>query len=320
MAASNEMIVSMEHPVTFAPISQSTRASGAFYVPQSRASMVSNIRAGEYAFYYAPGWHTDGTVIAKNFDKHMEQFGSTHYGVHPTGTYSLDAQKDAWLQARRKDGYRPAKIYAQSKGALTVSHMFADSSFRHAFGEVDSICLDSPVSSKDDIHRPFYNYMQIGRRLPKLQAVEKISRIAMERMLSDKPDYDSRYVAPNEALENARASTRTRLIACISQLEYMWTHDIADLDLRDFGASIPNKKIISAPSDRLVNLERSSAVIDRSYGGGFEYRIDSSRTAGDHATGTERPEGVIDALMNQCEDRYRIVSIGRHALNGTVCL
>ena len=51
----------MEHPAVFAPIPQSTRASGAFYVPQSSASMVSNNRAGEFAFYYAPGWHTDGT-------------------------------------------------------------------------------------------------------------------------------------------------------------------------------------------------------------------------------------------------------------------
>ncbi len=306
----------MERPAVFAPIPQSTRASGAFYVPQSSASMVSNNRAGEFAFYYAPGWHTDGTIIAKNFDKHVEHLGSSHYGVHPVGAYSLDAQKDAWLRARRKDGYRPAKIYAQSKGALTLSHMFADESFRHDFGEVDSICLDSPVSSRHDIHRPFYDYMKFGRKLPKLRTVEKMSRVAMEMMLAGEPDYDDRYVQQTEALDNARASTRTRLLACISQLEYMWTHDVADLDLSGFGATVPNKKIISAPSDKLVNLERSAAVINKSYGGDFEYRIDSSRRVGDHATGTERPEGVLDALMNQNADRYRVVSIGRHALNG----
>lgn len=289
---------------------QSTRTLGAFSIARHNAAQViSNTRPGQYAFFYAPGWHTNGAVIAKNFDRHVSDLGSTHYGVHPPGAYSIDLQKEAWIDARKKDGFRPAKLYAQSKAVLTVSHMFVDPGFRYEFGEVDSVCFDSPATSKHVINPVPYNLMRLGRKIPNHPVAERLCRKAMESMLSDMPDFDPDFLTQAEAKENSAASAQTRLIACISQLEYMWSHDIADFNLKDFGASVPNKKIISASRDALIDVQESASVINRSYGGGFEYRVDPYRRDGSHATGTERPKGVIDALKNQNAEQYQIVEI-----------
>ncbi len=272
--------------------------------------MISTNRNGEFAFYYGPGWHTDGTVIAANFDRHVAFLGPSHYGVHPQAAYSIDLQKEAWVDARKKDGYRPAKIYAQSKGALTVSHMFADPTFRSAFGEVDSICFDSPVSSRHVIRTMPNRMMALARRLPNHPVIERLCRIGMESMLASDPDFDAALVTKDEARSNSAASTRTRLAACVSQLEYLWSHDVADFDLREFGAAVPNKKIISAAHDSLIDVPVAAVAINESYGGGFEHWIDTARRHGDHATGTERPQGVIDALTDRRANAYRVVSIG----------
>ncbi|MFZ2544361.1 MAG: hypothetical protein WAW80_00050 [Candidatus Saccharimonadales bacterium] len=296
MTSNIDTMTRQERTLPFTPNHQSTRTLGAFSLSSSGAKMISNNRAGEFAFYYAPGWHTDGAVIASNFDRHVEHLGSSHYGVHPEGEYSIDLQKEAWMDARKKDGLRPAKIYAPSKGALTVSHMFSDPTFRKDFGEVDSICFDSPVSSKYVLNRIPNYIMRVGMKLPDHPAIERLSRVVMKTMLTDEPDFDESLVTKTEALENSAASTRTRLVACLSQLRYIWTHDVADFDLCDFGASVSNKTIISATNDSIIDIGKSANAINESYGGGFVHWIDTTRKPGEHATGTERPRGVIDAL------------------------
>ncbi len=307
MTVNLEMIAPHEHDARAPYESQSTRTLGAFSLHANRAAMVSTIREGEFAFFYGPGWHTDGRTIAENFDKHVQHLGSTHYGVHSDERYTIDDQKEVWLKARKKDGYRPALIYAQSKGVLSVSHMFSDTGFMNDFGEVASVCYDAGTSSKRTIRPLPRAAMSFGVRLPGYPIVERSCAWLMDKALAKECAHDhGPEVACHEALSNSAASARTRLHACLSQLRYLWTHDIAQMDLAPFGSSVPNKVIISSKNDAVVDTDSAATVINNSYGGGFVHLIDDTRYERGHATGTEHPQGIVDALTGQHREKYTV--------------
>lgn len=276
-----------------------------------RADVISNIRPGEKAVFTVPGYHTNGRVIGKNLDRHFEHMGTTHYAVHPERGFNLDSIREAWLEARDKDGHRPAKIYAMSMGALLVAKLFSDDRFRQEFGEVDSLVIDSGLSGPEDVHLSSKLAMGLAMILPLTYTTGKLYNLFNRRDLHHVIDHAPE-VLQSEAEEHIMSSSQTSFDAAKAQVMFMNGNDVDDMDLVPFGIEIDGNIIyLASPRDDVLNADRSSQQFSNALQRDIEYWTDTRRAPGSHATGPERPQGAIDALQYQNQDQYRINSI-RH--------
>lgn len=281
----------------------------------ARAEVVSNIRGGEYATFTVPGYHADGRTIGKNLDRHFAHMGTTHYAVHPEKGFSLDSIKEEWIKARKLDGNRPARIYAMSMGALLVSKLFSDSRFSNEFGEVDTLVMDSGLSGKKDVHLSSKIAMAAGIILPRTYTTGKLYSFVTSREAKREIRH-SEDVTDAEAYQHVISSTKTSFDAAKDQVLFMDRNDVANMDLKPFASQIGGKVIyLASPSDSVLDNWRSAHQYSQSMQRLIEYRIDTTRDCGEHATGPERPKGPVDALLNKNPDDYRIINISPNAHN-----
>lgn len=277
-----------------------------------KADVVSNIRAGEDAVFTVPGYHANGRVIGKNLDRHFQHLGTTHYAVHPEKGFDLDSIRESWLEARKKDGHRPARIYAMSMGALLVSRLFSDEQFRSEFGEVKSLVLDSALSGPGDINASSKLAMGLGAILPITYTTGKIYNMVTSREVHHKIVDHAPEVLRSEAEEHIMSSTKTSFDAAKAQIMFMRHNDVRHMDLQPLGLQLDNNVVfIASPRDNLLNVDQSSHRYSDALGQDIEFWTDTRRADGTHATGPEWPQGPIDAMQNQNHDNYRIRSI-RH--------
>ncbi|USN97088.1 MAG: hypothetical protein H6797_02760 [Candidatus Nomurabacteria bacterium] len=278
-----------------------------------KASVISNIRNGEYATFTVPGYHADGAILGKNLDRHFEQMGTTHYAVHPERGFSLDSIREEWLKARALDGHRPARIYALSMGGLLVSKLFSDPEFHKEFGEIDRLVLDSALSGKKDLSNGTKLAMGLGAVLPVTYSTARfyrmISNIENKGQLAHAPE-----VTDAEVKERYAAGARMHFSAGKDEILFMHNEDVERLDLREAGNEIRGGIIyLQSAKDHLVNTLRSSQSYSNSYEQDIQCRIDTARPLGSHASGPEFPKGAVDALLDRDPNNYRIRTI-RHTL------
>lgn len=274
-----------------------------------KAEVVSHIRDGEYATFTVPGYHADGRVIGKNLDRHYEHMGTTHYAVHPQRGFSIDSIKEEWLRARQLDGHRPARIYAMSMGALLVAKIFSDDQFHSEFGEVDTLVMDGGLSSKKDIHLSSKLAMAAGVILPLTYSTGKLYGLITSRE-KNKPVHHSPEVSYDEAYEHILSSTTTSFDAAKDQVMFMDKNDVAKMSLQPFASTIGHKVIyLASLSDKVLDNWRAANMYADAMQRTIEYRIDTTREIGEHATGSDRPKGPIDALLDQSSDDYRVINI-----------
>lgn len=278
-----------------------------------RANVISNVRPGEYATFTVPGYHADGTVLAKNVDRHFEEMGTTHYAVHPERGFSLDSIRDEWLKARALDGHRPARIYALSMGGLLVAKLFSDPDFRHEFGQVDRMVLDSALSGKKDLSVGAKMAMGFGALLPVTYSTVQFYRFVSEVENNTHPPHAPE-VTLEEAKERYAAGAKMHFSAGKDEIMFMHMEDVGRLKLQAMGQEIKDGIVyLQSAKDHLVDTSRSSQTYSNSYAKDIECRIDTARPNGSHASGPEFPKGVVDALLDRNPDKYRIRTI-RHFL------
>lgn len=278
-------------------------------IKSDKAEVISNIRSGEFSTFTVPGYHADGRVIGKNLDRHFQQMGTTHYSVHPQKGFSIDSIKEEWLKARKLDGHRPARIYAMSMGALLVSKMFSDTQFRDEFGEVDTLVLDGGLSGKKDVHLSSKIAMAAGAVLPLTYSTGKIYEFITSKEINKKIHHSSD-VTFQEAHEHILSSSRTSFDAAKDQILFMDKNDVSEMRLEPFASEIGHKVIyLASLSDSVLDNWRSANQYVKAMHRTIEYRIDTTRDIGEHATGPDRPKGPIDALLDKNPDDYRIIQI-----------
>ncbi len=275
-----------------------------------KAEVISNIRPGDYATFTVPGYNAEGHILGKNLDRHFEHMGTTHYAVHPEKGFSLDSIREEWLKARKLDGHRPARIYALSMGGLLVSKLFSDSGFRDEFGPVDRVVLDSALSGKNDLSTSEKLAMGLATILPVTYSTNNLYHLISAGRRMGKIDHAPE-VLREEVRERLGAAAMIHFSAGRDQILFMRHNNVADIDLHEFGTEIPNGiTYIASPKDLTVNTDHSVHVYSQSLERDVEYRIDTLRKlTSAHAGGPERPQGAIDALLNQHPERYRINTI-----------
>lgn len=274
-----------------------------------KAEVVSQIRDGQFATFTVPGYHTDGRIIGKNLDRHFKHMGTTHYAVHPQQGFSLESIKDEWLKARQLDGHRPAKIYAMSMGALLVAKLFSDNGFRSEFGEVDTLVMDSGLSGKRDVRLTSKLAMAAASILPLTYSTGKLYSFVTSREAKKKIHHSSD-VSYDEAYDHILSSTRTPFDAAKDQILFMNKNDVSRMNLKPFSTEISGKIIyIASTNDGVLDSRQSAQRYSDSLNRTIEYRIDTTRNIGEHATGPERPKGPIDALLDKNPNDYRIIEV-----------
>lgn len=274
-----------------------------------KAEVLSTIRDGKFSIFTVPGYHTDGRIIGKNLDRHFGNMGTTHYAVHPQQGFSIDSIKEEWLKARQLDGHRPAKLYAMSMGALLVAKLFSDAGFRSEFGEVDTLVMDSGLSGKKDVRLTSKLAMAAASVLPLTYSTGKLYNFVTSRE-TKRTIHHSSDVSYKEAYEHILSSTRTSFDAAKDQIIFMDKNDISRMDITPFSGEITNKVMYLASTyDSVLDNWRAAHNYANAMDRTIEYRIDTSRKNGEHATGPERPRGPIDALLNQNQNDYRIIDV-----------
>ncbi|MCA9334627.1 hypothetical protein KC953_00615 [Candidatus Saccharibacteria bacterium] len=280
-----------------------------------KAEVVSHIRPGNYATFTVPGYHADGKTLGKNIDRHFEQMGTTHYAVHPERGFSLDSIREEWLNARKLDGHRPARIYALSMGGLLVSKLFSDPDFRREFGEVDKLVLDSALSGKKDLSIGTKLAMGLGAILPVTYSTGQFYRFISEMENKNKPKH-SPEVTHAEARERYAAGARMHFSAGKDEILFMHKNDVENMRLGQFGAELKDGIIyLQSARDHLVDTDRSVQIYSNSYEKDIEWRIDTTRPNGSHASGPEFPRGAVNALLDRELDKYRIRTVIHRSVN-----
>lgn len=281
-----------------------------------KADVVSNVRPGEHALFAVPGYHANGRVIGKNLDRHLESIGTTHYAVHPETGFSLDSIRDAWLQARQKDGHRPAKIYAMSMGALLVDKMFSDEGFRKEFGEVDAYVIDSGLSGKKDVCLSSKLAMAAGALLPLTYTTGKLYSLVTSREIHHKIIDHASEVTDEEAYEHILSSTKTTFDAAKDQIFFMDHNSVDKMNLEAFANEVRGPIVyLASPRDDVLNPHRSAQEHSDAFQRDIEYWIDTSRAVGTHATGPEHPQSIKDALLYENRGNYRVKTVRHHETN-----
>jgi hypothetical protein len=274
-----------------------------------KAEVLSTIRDGKFSIFTVPGYHTDGRIIGKNLDRHLGNMGTTHYAVHPQQGFSIDSIKEEWLKARQLDGHRPAKLYAMSMGALLVAKLFSDAGFRSEFGEVDTLVMDSGLSGKRDVRISSKLAMAAATLLPLTYSTGKLYSFITSRE-AKKEIHHSPDVTHEEAYEHILSSTRTTFDAAKEQILFMNRNDISKMDLLQFSSAITRKiSYIASINDGVLDSWQSAHHYAKALNRTIEYRIDTQRSNGEHATGPERPKGPIDALLDINPHDYRIIQV-----------
>jgi hypothetical protein len=278
----------------------------------TKAKVISNVRESEYSTFFVPGFNGDGTVVAKNLDRHFEQMGTTHYAVHPERGFSLDSIREEWLRARELDGHRPARIYAVSMGALLLSRIFQDEDFRQEFGEVERVVYDSGLSSRSDLSASKKAAIAAGIILPSTHTTGKIYH-AINNLMDEHDFGHDPEVLEEEVRERYHSTARARFSSAKSQIWFMHNNDVANMDLSGFGQEVAGGfAYLSSSNDNLVNTDRSVNVYAKSLQQPVEYRIDTGRGYNSHAKGPDHPKSAVDALLNRNHDQYRVRTVRNH--------
>lgn len=273
-----------------------------------KASVLSVVRDGDLSTFFVPGYHADGEVIAKNLDKHLAHTGTTHYAVHPEKGFDIDSIKEQWIEARKKDGFRPTRIYAQSMGALLFAHLATDEEFMEQFGEIRDVNLDCGLSGRDDLGLYSKLAMAAGIILPSTYTTGKIYKLFNSQDLRDEIEHDPS-VTDEEVMEHYLSSANTPFSAGKSQIWFMHTHDAADMDLSALGATIDGLRYRAPLKDKVVNNQRAAETYSRTYDRPLELWTDTRVKEG-HALAPEWPQGAVDMLLNENRDNYRLSTIG----------
>jgi len=274
----------------------------------SDVDVISNIRPGMYANWFFPGFHTNMRVVGPNFDRHWQEEGAAHYAVHEESGHSMDNRRERWLEARKKDGFRPARIYAQSMGGMEVFDAFSDPGFAYDFGEVDTLVIDSGVSKIRDVTLSTRFAMAAARLLPPIDKSDKLYHWAMSRGLTDFTEHGPE-VTDNETRDHLLSSAATSFGSGRDQIRYIRRTDVSAMDLSEWGQRIRRKVYLSAMDDQVVDLAEAASTFNASVGGGMVHSIDTRRKSPSHAVGAEYPKGVLDNLKGENQDDYRTVSI-----------
>jgi|GEM_PF-2680462 len=271
-----------------------------------RAEVISNIRPGNYSVLVVPGYHADGRVLAKNFDRHIEHLGATHYIVHPEKGMKIDSYKEAILKARKADGYRPLLVYALSMGALLDAKIASDDMVRAEIGEIKRKVIDSGLSGRGDLSIMSRLGILAGTLLPVTFSTDQVYHFVNQLGLDEEHlDYDPELVLREEVVERIRSTRKVRYAAAKGQLPFMHREDVMKMDLRVAGAEIEDGIIyLSSQNDHLVNTRRSVQQYSKAYGRPVDFRIDLNRKERSHATGPENPREVIRALSQSYSDGY----------------
>ncbi len=276
-----------------------------------KARVLTTQHPGDYSVLVFPGYHADGEILAKNFDKHLEHLGTTHFVVHPERGMNLDSYKDEILKARKMDGHRPLLIYALSMGALLDAKIASDEDVRHEMGEIHRKVLDSPLSGKGDLDIVSRLGILAGSLLPATFSTDRMYHLVNQLGLGDESlDFDPELVTREEAEERLWSTRRVRYAAAKGQIPFMHRENIAKMDLAQAGSELDEGIIVlSSLDDHLINTRRSAGVISDSYDIPVEFRYDLTRKETSHATGPENPRGVVDALEGKNRDKYMALDI-----------
>lgn len=273
-----------------------------------KASVITAQREGELSTFFIPGYHADGAVIAKNLDKHLAHTGTVHYAVHPDKGFSIDSIKEQWIEARKKEGFKPTRIYAQSMGALLFSHLATDEQFLEEFGEIRDVNFDCGLSGKGDLGLHSKLALAAGTLLPSTYTTSKIYKLFNSQDLRGEIEHDPS-VTDEEVREHIVSSANTHFSAGKSQIWFMHTHDAKDMDLSHLGQRIENLRYRAPLKDNVVNNRRAAKVYSETYDRPLELWTDTRISLG-HALAPEWPQGASDMLLNEHRDEYRISTIG----------
>lgn len=278
-----------------------------------KAEVISNIRPGDYSVLVVPGYHADGRILAKNFDRHIEHLGATHYIVHPEKGMKIDSYKEAILKARKADGYRPLLIYALSMGALLDAKIASDEIVRSEMGEIKRKVIDSGLSGRGDLSIMSRLGILVGTLLPVTFSTDQVYHYVNQLGLDEEHlDYDPDLVSREEALERIKSTRKVRYAAAKGQLPFMHREDVMKMDLKVAGAEIKDGIIyLSSQNDHLVNTRRSAVQYSKAYGRLVDFRIDPNRKEKSHATGPENPREVTKALTENYNDGYNPYDLHR---------
>ncbi len=271
-----------------------------------KAEVITIPHTGEYANFVIPGYHTDGRVVAKNLDRHLEQLGTVHYAVHPEKGFSVDSIKEEMLKARELDGHRPARIYAMSMGALLLAKLMSDNEFRQDFGEIDLLVMDGGLSGKRDLDWLSKLGALAGAIMPATFSSELLYKYVMGYRLKGAVDHDPD-VLQSEVDEHLRSSSDTSFSAAHKQLLFMILNDVSKMPLEKAGNEIGELRYRTPLRDNVVNTDNAVAGFGDSYKQPIEVWTDAQVPYG-HAIAPEWPKGAVDIMQNTNRDKYRIAT------------
>lgn len=269
-----------------------------------KADVITVEHSGEFSNFIVPGYHTDGRVLAKNLDRHLEQLGTMHYAVHPEKGFSIDSIKEEWLKAREADGHRPARIYAMSMGALLLAHLISDKEFRQEFGEIDSVVMDGGLSGKDDLGFVSKLGALAGALVPATFSSGLLYKLVMGHEVKGAIEHDPD-VLPLEVEEHLRSSADTSFSAAHKQLLFMILKNVRKMDLHEAGEEIRDFRYRRPLRDNVVDPESAVSGFSDAYDQPIEMWTDTQVEFG-HAILPEWPKGAVDIIQNTNRDRYRI--------------
>ena len=263
---------------------------------RNKARTVDNVRDGERAIYILPGCRADGHYIGQMLEPHIQHFGTTHHEAYPEEDFSIDAVKESLLEARAKDGDRPATFYALSMGGMVLTKLLLDEEFRTKFGKIDKVIFDSSPSSAADLDRGTRIAMFAASVLPSSWTISRLYRYFMRRG-ARKMVHHSPLVTDEQARGHALSTANTPLRRVEKEAKFIGGVAFKDGEGLAAAEGIDEMYYLSASSDHVVtNLEGAHDKYNRIFGGKVLRIIDVERPAGSHAHGPEFPEKVVELI------------------------
>jgi hypothetical protein len=196
-----------------------------------------------------------------------------------------------------------------SMGALIVAKMFSDEGFREDFGEVDTLVMDGGLSGKKDVSSSSKLAMAVGTVLPVTYMTDKLYHYITGQELHKKVDHAPE-VTDEEAYEHVLSSTQTSFDAAKAQILFMNKNSVDQMKLDTFGRNITGRIIyLSSPRDDVLNPHRAVQEYSDALERDIEFWVDTRRALGTHASGPEHPQSVLDAMLDQNQEDYRIKTI-----------
>lgn len=264
----------------------------------SRAQMESHYHGDERSIITIPGCRSDGLQLGQMLEPQFSQFGSTHFIAYPKRDFSLDSVKERLLEARKKDDYAPATVYAISMGGMVLSTLLADEQFREEFGPIDSIILDSSPSHESDLRSKARLAMGAAAVLKSSWSASKIASYATYLDSLKKIEHEP-IVTDQQVAEHLISTAHTPLHVAHQQTEFIRNADLKHMNLSN---TAPNIDYIQSPYDHVVDTEQAVRTYSDVYQTNIRTVIDESRPYGSHASGPEFQSGLMQLLGKRSDD------------------